>query len=98
MPTIEVQLSTVKQRRNSNNVILTATDNLNRQIVREIDISDIDTWAAFAEWLIQQEPEFVILPEKEKSLGITFHTETKIDPETDREYSVRILDNVTVLK
>ena len=97
MPTIQVQLSDVKRRRNSNNILFTATDNLNRQIVREIDISDIDTWQKFARWLITQEPEFVTLPEKEKSLSITFHTETNTDPETGQEYSIRVLDDVTVL-
>lgn len=99
MPTIQVQLSDVKRQRGSTNIKFTATDNLNRQIVRMIDEGEFDdlTWANFAEWLIQQDVEWELLPEKEKSLEITFHQETNTDPETGQDYTVRVLDGVTVL-
>lgn len=97
MPTVQVQLSDVKQRRETNNVLFTATDNQNRQIVREIDATDIDTWTAFAEWMILQDVEFITLPDKEKLLEITFHTETVTDPETGEEVTVRVLDSVEVI-
>jgi len=97
MPTIQVDLTEVKQRRGSNNILFTATDSLNRQIVREIDASNIETWPEFATWLISQEPEFIRLADKEKSLSITFHTETLTDPETGAKSTIRVLDSVEVL-
>lgn len=96
MPTIQVVLSDVKQRKGSNNILFVATANNGNQIVREIDSSQIDTWQSFAEWMLAQESEFVLLPDKEKSLSITFHTETLID-EFGNPYSVRIVDDVIVL-
>lgn len=99
MPTIQVQLSDVKRQRGSTNIKFTATDNNNRQIERTIDEAEFDdlTWTSFAKWLIQQNVEWELLPEKEKSLEIKFHQETLTDPETSQEYTVRVLDSVTVL-
>jgi hypothetical protein len=87
MPTIQVDLIEVKQRLGTDNVVFTAKQG-DSIITREIDISEFDTWETFADWLINQEPQFVLLPEKEKSLSIEFHTEI-IEDET-----VRILDSV----
>lgn len=86
MPTIQVDLIEVKQRPKTNNVIFTATQ-ADKIITREIDVSEFDTWAKFAEWLINQEPEFIRLPDKEKSLSITFHVD---------EEGFRVLDSITV--
>lgn len=99
MPTIQVQLKDVKRQRGSTNVKFTATDNLNRQVERMIDESEFEdlTWTNFAEWLIQQNVEWELLPEKEKSLEIIFHQETVADPETGQDYTVRVLDSVSVL-
>ena len=92
MPTIQIDLTEVKQRPNTNNVIFTAHQD-DRVITREIDLSEFDTWGKFADWIINQEPEFVLLPDKEKSLEIEFHVE--IDPETEASY--RVVDSVTVI-
>jgi hypothetical protein len=102
MPTIQVQLSDVKQGRRSdgtltNNVIFTATTSQGLQLTSEIDLSDIDTWPAFATWLLQQSPPFKVLPDKEKLIEITFHVETGTNPETGAEYSLRVFDGVTVV-
>lgn len=98
MPTIQVQLSDVKRQRGSTNIKFTATDNNNRQIERMIDEAEFDdlTWTSFAKWLIQQDVEWELLPEKEKSLEIKFHQET-IEDEFGNEITVRVLDSVTVL-
>ena len=95
MPTIQVDLIEVKERPNTNNVIITAMQG-DRIITREIDRSEFDTWEKFADWLINQEPEFILLPDKEKSLGITFHIETVTDPETGIETTIRVVDEVVV--
>jgi len=99
MPTIQVQLSDVKRQRGSTNIKFTATDNLNRQVERMIDEAEFEdlTWTNFAEWLIQQNVEWELLPDKEKQLEITFHTETVTDPKTGIESTIRVLDGVTVL-
>lgn len=95
MPTIQVDLIEVKQRFNTNNVIFTAKQD-NKIITREIDIGEFDTWEVFANWIINQEPEFVLLPSKEKSLDITFHFEDVSDPLTGAIATIRVVDNVDV--
>lgn len=96
MPTVQVDLIEVKERAGTDNVIFTAYQG-NKVITREIDHSEFDTWETFANWLLSQEPQFVLLPEKEKSLEISFHFETIVDPETGQEITVKVLDSVTVL-
>jgi hypothetical protein len=96
MPTIQVDLIDVRQKLDTSNVTFTAKlgDDI---IVREIDTDDFASWEVFANWLINQKPEFIQLPDKEKSLSIEFHTEVVTDPETGEDATVRVLDNVTVL-
>lgn len=89
MPTTNIQLIEVKQRPNTSNIVFTAQSG-NRIITREIDISEFDSWQQFAQWIINQEPEFILQPDKEKSLSIEWHTETLEDD------TIRIVDNVTV--
>lgn len=96
MPTIQVDLIEVKERPNTDNIILTARQE-NKIITREIDRGAFDTWEIFADWLINQEPELVMLPDKEKSLSIVFHTETVIDPETGQSSIIKVVDSVTPL-
>lgn len=103
MPTIQVQLSNVKRNLQpdgtpTNNVSFVAIviGTQNKQIIRNIDVSNIDTWEDFATWLIVQEPEFVLMPAKEKLLEITFHTETAVD-DFGEEAPTMVLDDVTVL-
>ena len=95
MPTIQVILSDVKQRKGTENILFKVTDNNDRQIVREVDTSQFDAWNDFATWLINQEPEFVLRPDKEKTLEIVFHSEI-IDGETG-PVNINVLDTVTVL-
>lgn len=92
MPTIQVQLSDVKRQRGSTNVKFKATDNLNRQIERMIDEAEFSTWNAFVDWLLNQNVEWELLPDKEKLLEIEFHIEQ--DSEGN---NIKIRDNVTVI-
>lgn len=90
MPTITIQISNVKQKQSI--ITFTATDTNNRVIERVLDRSDIDNWTEFAQWLINQDtPDYELLPDKEKSLAITFHTE----PDSEGN-PVRVVDNVVV--
>jgi len=93
MPTVNIQISDVK--RIKDNVSFIATSN-NKVIERTLDISDVDTWLVFSDWLINQDPDFNLDPDKEKSLDITFHVETGIDPETGNEFTFRVADGVIV--
>lgn len=95
MPTIQVDLIEVKEHPGTDNVIFTALQG-DRIITREIDRSEFDTWEIFADWLINQGPQFVLLPEKQKSLEISFHFETVVDPEVG-EVTIKVLDSVVVL-
>lgn len=99
MPTLQVQLSDVKRQRGSTNIKFTATDSNNRQLERMVDEAEFEdlTWNNFAKWLIQQDVEWELLPDKEKKLEIIFHAETVTDPETGAEVTVRVLDSVTVV-
>ncbi len=94
MPTINIQISNVKQKQSI--ITFIATDENDRVIERVLDRSDINDWTDFANWLINQEPDFELLPDKEKSLSITFHTETVTDPETGSEATIRVVDGVVV--
>lgn len=73
MPTINVQISNIKRK--GNNVHLTITDSLNRVIERTLNRDDINNWNDFATWLVNQSPDYELVPDKEKNLSITFHTE-----------------------
>ncbi len=93
MPTINVQISNVKRKKN--NISFTATSN-NKVIERTLNIADIDSWPDFAAWLVNQEPDFVLVPDKEKSLSITFHAETF---ETEFGQTTKnVVDDVTVIE
>lgn len=94
MPTTDIQINNAIQTKN--NVTFIAIDESNGVIKRTLNIDLVDNWNDFASWLINQNPDYEILPEKEKNLSITFHTETEIDPETGEEGTVRIVDNVVV--
>lgn len=90
MPTVNIQISNVKQKQSI--IHFTATDTNNRVIERTLDRTDIDNWTEFATWLINQDaPDYELLPDKEKSLAITFHTETDSEGNT-----VRVVDDVVV--
>ena len=91
MPTITVNITDVKRK--GNNIQLTAQQG-NKVIYRTLDRSSVDSWDDFANWLINQEPDFELLPEKNKTLEITFHTET-VDTELG-EVTVKVLDGVVV--
>jgi len=94
MPTINVQISNIKQKQNI--ITVTVTDENNRVVNRTIDRNDIDSWTGFANWLINQQPDYQLLPDKEKQLDITFHTETVIDPTSGLESTIKIVDDVIV--
>lgn len=87
MPTTIIQI--VEAKRVKNNITLTAKQGDN-VITREIDVSEFDTWQKFAQWVINQAPDFVLLPDKQKTLTITFHNETQ------EGVIVRIVDNVVI--
>lgn len=89
MPIANIQITQAKQIKN--NITFTAQQG-NNVITREVDVSEFSTWQQFAQWIINQSPDFVLLPDKLKSLSITFHTET--DPETGA--TTRIVDSVIV--
>lgn len=88
MPIIDIQITDVK--RVKDNIAFKAVSG-NNVIERTLNFNDIDNWTDFADWLINQSTDYVLVPNKEKSLSITFHTET------DSEGNViRIVDNVAV--
>lgn len=93
MPTIDIEISNIK--RVKNNISFTATTG-NKVIERTIDFNTVDSWQEFAEWLINQEPDYQLLPDKEKRLSITFHSETVFDPESNTEAQIKVVDNVGV--
>ena len=95
MPTIQVDLIEVKQRFNTNNIVFTAKQD-DKIITREINVGEFDTWEIFADWLINQEPEFILLPNKVKSLDITFHLEEIANSEMSITTTIRVVDNVDV--
>jgi hypothetical protein len=88
MPTITVQITEVK--RVQNNIIFTARQGDN-VITREVDVGEFDTWLKFAQWIVNQAPDFVLQPDKQKSVDITFHTVT--NPETG--LVTRVVDSVS---
>lgn len=94
MSTIDIQISNVV--RVKDNVTFIAVDDNNRAIKRTLNIDLVDSWDNFADWLINQNPDYEVLPEKEKSLNITFHNEISVDPETGEETTFRVVDNVIV--
>ncbi len=93
MPTITVQISNIKRVKNNISFIATTGSKV---IERTLDFSTVDSWQEFAEWLINQEPDYTLLKGKEKSLSITFHNEAFVDPDTKNESTLRIVDNVDV--
>ncbi len=93
MATVNIQISNVKRKKD--NITFTATTN-NKVIKRTLNINDIDNWTDFSDWLINQQPDFELLPEKEKQLEITFHTEIVIDPENGEETTIKVVDDVGV--
>ncbi len=95
MPTINIQISNVKQKQTI--ITFTATDENNQVIERVLDRTDIDSWTDFSTWLLNQNsPDYELLPDKEKNLSITFHTETVIDPEFGTESTIKVVDDVVV--
>lgn len=90
MPTITVNVTNVRRQPNSDIVEFTATYN-DQVIERRIFLSEFGTWDDFANWLVNQTPDFVLELDKEKTLDITFHTETGPEGET-----VRVVDSVVV--
>jgi hypothetical protein len=95
MPTIDIQLSDV--RRKQNNVTFVATDTASNKVIeRTININEINDWNTFAQWLLEQTADFELLPDKNKQLAITFHTEIFTDPETGEQSTIRVLDSVVV--
>lgn len=94
MPTISVQISNVKQKQNI--ITVTATDENNKVVTRTLQRTDIDNWTDFANWLVNQTPDYQLLPDKEKQLEITFHAEVSIDPVTGIEVSTNVVDDVIV--
>lgn len=93
MPVINIQISDVKRDRD--NITFQATTG-NKVIQRTLNINDVDNWQDFANWLINQQPDFELMPDKEKSLSIEFHTEAIIDPETGTESTTKVVDEVIV--
>lgn len=94
MPTINVQISNVKQKQDI--ITVTATDENNKVITRTLQRTDIDSWDDFANWLVNQTSDYQLLPDKEKQLEITFHTETVIDPISGLESTIKVVDDVIV--
>lgn len=93
MPTTTIQISNVKRKKN--NVSFSATSGT-EVIERILNINDIDNWDDFANWLINQESDFDLLPNKEKSLAITFHTEIVTHPEFGDSTTIKVVDEVIV--
>ena len=94
MPTVNIQINDVK--RVKNNVLFQAVADNDDAIERTLEFGLVDNWDDFAEWLINQPADYVVLPGKEKSLAITFHTEIVIDPVTGEEVTVKVVDDVIV--
>jgi len=94
MPTVNIQISDAK--RIKNNVTFLAVADNDDAIERTLEFDLVDNWTDFADWLINQQPDYKMLPAKEKSLAITFHTETVIDPESGEEGTIKVIDNVIV--
>lgn len=93
MPIIDIQITEVK--RIKDNITFKAVSG-NNVIERTLNFNTVDNWTDFADWLVNQSADYVLVPNKEKSLSITFHTETLTDPETGIETTIRIVDNVIV--
>lgn len=93
MPTVNIQISNVRCIKNNTSFIAIFN---NKAIERTLNINDIDNWQDFASWLINQIPDYELLPNKEKLLNITFHSENVIDPETGIEMTTKVVDNVVV--
>lgn len=87
MPTIIVNITDVT--RVKNNVSFKATSG-DAVIERTLNVNTVDNWDDFAQWLLDQQPDYDLLPDKEKSLSITFHTETL------EGVTRRVLDSVIV--
>lgn len=98
MPTVNVQIGDI--RRKGNNVHLVVTDlSSNKVVERTLNKDDINNWDDFASWLVNQDYDYELLPDKEKSLSITFHTETiNVEGPTGEIISVtvRVVDGVIV--
>ncbi len=93
MPIVNIQISDVKRVKDNVSFIATSGNDV---IERTLNINTVDGWQDFAGWLIGQQADYNLMPNKEKSLSITFHTETVIDPETGEEATIRVVDNVIV--
>lgn len=91
MPTVTAQIKNV--RRYKDNVQFQAVSG-NNIIVREVEASQFSTWEELAAWLINQEFDFALEPDWEKTLTITFHIETVVDPETGLSSQIRVVDSV----
>jgi len=89
MATITVVLTEVKKRKTDSNIIFTAKRG-NDYFTREVGPGEFATWQDFSKWILSQSPEFEVLPDKQKTLTITFHTET-IEGQT-----IKIFDSVVV--
>lgn len=96
MPTVTIDVIRVDKLASDNLIVeIEAVQNSNR-IVRTIDLDDYSSWSDFASWLINQTPDRTSQDDWRRSLEITFHTETVIDPETGEESTTRVVDEVTV--
>lgn len=94
MPTVQIEIKEARKR--DDNTVSFLAVNGNDIIDRTIDRATIDNLDALAEWIINQNPDYTLLPNKNITLEITFHTESEPD-ENGNMLSYRVVDSVTVV-
>jgi len=96
MPTVTIDVIKVSKLPGQNRIVEIEAVQAENSIIRTIDLDDYSSWQEFATWLVNQTPDRISQDGWRRSLEITFHTETIIDPETGAESIIRVVDDVTV--
>lgn len=92
MPTKNIRIELVTETQQ--NIKVRVIDNALLVVERELNKDILDgTFEDFVQWYINQEPDYKRVPDKEKELQITFHSE--IDPGTGE--SSNALDDIVIL-
>lgn len=96
MPTVIIDVVKVDKLPGLSRVIEIEAIQGNNSIIRTISLDDFATWEEFATWLVNQTPDRTGQPDWRRSLEVTFHAQTVIDPDTGAESTIRVVDSVTV--